>query len=170
MLETLGNLGDFIGGIAVVVTLAYLAIQIRQNTRSVRTSSRQDVVDSYRTINRLLLDPSVARSFSTGLVSYPNLPFAERSRFSALMNEHTLFFQSAYALFESGQLEDETYNAYRDWIATVIASPGGLAWWETARPVYTSHVVEALDERLKIGGLQDVLQFDAYRIDDAPAV
>ena len=168
MIETLGNLGDFIGGIAVVITLMYLAIQIRQNTRAVRASSRQAVVDSYRTLNRLLIDPSVARSFSTGLTSYPNLPFEERSRFSALMNEHVLFFQSVLALFESGQLEDHTYNIYREWIATVIASPGGSAWWNTVRPIYTNATVEALDERLKSGGLQDVLKFDAYRIDGEP--
>ena len=36
MFETLGNLGDFIGGIAVVATLVYLALQIRQNTNSVK--------------------------------------------------------------------------------------------------------------------------------------
>lgn len=82
------------------------------------------------------------------------------------MNEHALFFQSAHALYESGQLEEETYNAYRDWIATVLAAPGASAWWETARPVYTNRVVAALDERLEAGGLHDVLQFDAYRIDD----
>jgi len=39
-LETLGNLGDFIGGIGVVATLIYLASQIRQNTASVRQSNR----------------------------------------------------------------------------------------------------------------------------------
>jgi hypothetical protein len=35
-LEALGNLGDFLGGIGVVITLLYLAIQIRQNTRQMR--------------------------------------------------------------------------------------------------------------------------------------
>lgn len=34
MIETLGNLGDFIGGIAVIGSLIYLAIQIRSNTKS----------------------------------------------------------------------------------------------------------------------------------------
>jgi hypothetical protein len=29
VLEDLGNLGDFLGGIGVVVTLLYLAIQVR---------------------------------------------------------------------------------------------------------------------------------------------
>ena len=46
MLEQLGNLGDFISGIAVVITLVYLAIQIRQNTRSTKTQSWQAAVAS----------------------------------------------------------------------------------------------------------------------------
>jgi len=31
--EALGNIGDFIGGIGVVVTLIHLVVQIRRNTR-----------------------------------------------------------------------------------------------------------------------------------------
>jgi hypothetical protein len=39
VMEALGNIGDFLGGIGVVITLIYLAGQIRQNTRSIRTSA-----------------------------------------------------------------------------------------------------------------------------------
>lgn len=39
MLENLGNIGDFLGGIGVVITLVYLAVQIRQNTRQLRSGS-----------------------------------------------------------------------------------------------------------------------------------
>ncbi len=46
MLEDLGNIGDFLGGIGVVVTLAYLAVQIRQNSRSVKVSAAQSVLQS----------------------------------------------------------------------------------------------------------------------------
>ena len=86
------------------------------------------------------------------------------------MSEHTLFFQSAFALYESGQLETETYHAYREWIAVFLATPGGSAWWEGARLVYASRVAEALDERLHRGGLANVLDFDGYRLDEEPAV
>jgi hypothetical protein len=34
----LGSLGEFLGAIAVLVTIGYLAIQIRQNTKMLRTS------------------------------------------------------------------------------------------------------------------------------------
>jgi hypothetical protein len=39
ILEALGNIGDFIGGIGVVVTLLYLVMQIRQNTRQIDHNS-----------------------------------------------------------------------------------------------------------------------------------
>ena len=39
MLEDLGNLGDFLGGIAVIATLLYVAVQIRQNTRQITQNS-----------------------------------------------------------------------------------------------------------------------------------
>ena len=32
----LGAIGELVGGLAVLVTLVYLALQVRQNTRSVR--------------------------------------------------------------------------------------------------------------------------------------
>ena len=43
-LEDLGNIGEFVAAIAVVISLIYLAVQIRQNTRSVRASSYHAVV------------------------------------------------------------------------------------------------------------------------------
>ncbi len=38
-LEKLANLGELIGGIAVVASLIYLAIQIRQNTANIRSTT-----------------------------------------------------------------------------------------------------------------------------------
>jgi hypothetical protein len=42
MLETLGNLGDFVGGIAVVLSLLYVAFQIREGRRQRRAQALQD--------------------------------------------------------------------------------------------------------------------------------
>ena len=48
--QILGNVGEFIGAIAVVVTLAYLAVQVRHsreatdtNTRTIRANAAKDV-------------------------------------------------------------------------------------------------------------------------------
>ncbi len=46
MIENLGNIGDFIGGVGVFATLVYLATQIRQNTNSHRTASIQQIIST----------------------------------------------------------------------------------------------------------------------------
>ena len=42
-LAQLANLGEFIGGIAVVATLIYLAVQLRENTRITSAQLRQEI-------------------------------------------------------------------------------------------------------------------------------
>jgi hypothetical protein len=39
-IQNLGALGEFVGSIGVIITLVYLAVQIRQNTQSVRVNNR----------------------------------------------------------------------------------------------------------------------------------
>ena len=50
-LSDLGNLGDFPGVFAVLVTLVYLAIQVRQNPATSRVQTRQTL--AYSQINYL---------------------------------------------------------------------------------------------------------------------
>lgn len=46
MIENLGNIGDLIGGVGVIATLIYLATQIRQNTKSHRMASIQQIIST----------------------------------------------------------------------------------------------------------------------------
>ena len=44
--QLLGNFGEFVGAIAVVATLLYLAIQIRHNTRATEAGTMQSVIEN----------------------------------------------------------------------------------------------------------------------------
>jgi len=168
MLEALGNLGDFIGGIAVVATLLYLAVQVRQNTVALRTASRQQIVAGFREYNRLLLQPGNALAYGKGMRSYPDLPFDERQAFSTMVNDHALFFQGAFALHEAGTLEEATYIAYLEFFAASISTPGGMVWWDAVSPLYAPRMVAAVKARLVQGGLPDLLEGPVFALDDFP--
>ena len=45
-LQSLGNIGEFVGAIGVVVSLVYLAQQMKQNTTSVRAASFNSMVQN----------------------------------------------------------------------------------------------------------------------------
>jgi hypothetical protein len=46
-LHELANLGQIIGGLAVVISLIYVAYQIRQNTNAVRSATAQTVHEHF---------------------------------------------------------------------------------------------------------------------------
>lgn len=44
--EAIGAVGDIVGALAVLVSLLYLAVQVRQNTASIKSSTYQNAVTS----------------------------------------------------------------------------------------------------------------------------
>ena len=163
MLESLGNIGDFIGGIAVLVTLVYLAAQVRQNTQSVDTASRQEIVAGFRSHNRLYFQPGANDAFSVGIRRYPEMPREQLNLFTAIQTDHALFFQSVFALHEAGTLEGETYEAYLAYFSASVATPGGARWWSEISPIFTRRMVQTVDGRVAEGGLADIRSLEAFR-------
>ena len=86
MLDALGNLGDFLGGLGVVVTLIYLARQIRQNTRSVESAAFQAATrDVAEAIDELSRDPELSRIVFDGVRDFESFSREDRRRFSTYM-------------------------------------------------------------------------------------
>lgn len=46
MSEFFGNIGEFIGAIAVVVTLLFVGLQLRQNTQALRSATMQSIFEA----------------------------------------------------------------------------------------------------------------------------
>jgi hypothetical protein len=81
------------------------------------------------------------------------------------MNDHVLHFQGAFALYESGALEEETYRAYLDYVAAHLAAPGGSAYWSETRALYPAHMVAELEKRLSAGALPTLDDISFLRIE-----
>ena len=164
--EAIGAIGDFVGGIAVVATLAYLAIQIRRNTTSVRATSRLEVASGWRAHNRSMLDPAVNRAYQQGLRAYPDIPYNERSIFVNLFGDHAVFLQGAFALYEEGQVDQQTYEDYLTWFACQAVTPGGSVLWKEMSQFLVKGAAAAINERLRRGDLPDILQLEFWSLDD----
>ena len=66
-LQTLAQIGEFLGGLSVLLTLIYLAIQIRSNTKAVRSAGAQQTHDSMVELySQLAGDAQLNRAFRVG--------------------------------------------------------------------------------------------------------
>jgi len=130
-LENLGNLGEFIAAVAVVVSLIYLALQIRQNTRSVRDSAFQGVVHTVAELTmRLGTNPQSIAILRRGVQSPDDLSKDEWSQFSILL--HGIFnnYQNYYWMRERGLLDDSVWTPTVNNLRLQMKLPGFQTWWK----------------------------------------
>lgn len=108
-LNDLASIGSFVSGLAVVISLIYLSIQIRQNTRHERAAMQQG--RAARTVDILLrtaeldmVDAMIIR----GRVADPDIPPAELEQFLRATTAMLISFEDGYVLRQSGMLDAST--------------------------------------------------------------
>jgi hypothetical protein len=151
-ITTLAAWGEFIGGVAVVVSLIYLAGQIRQNSKLLRasTTSASNQIQSAMT-TLLAQEPDVARVFWDGIADRDSLSEEDRRRFDPLL---TLWFQPARQQFQFqrdgiGNPEEWAYN--EQGVAWVVQEPGVRQWWREWRRQYPQEFRNFVDDLIREG-------------------
>jgi hypothetical protein len=130
-LEDLGNLGEFIGAIAVVVSLVYLAVQIRQNTKTVRTSTYQAVLNSnIQAQNPILYNPHVDRVYQLGRRDPSQLTAEEWPLFTMIIAQLLINYEATYLQHEHGVVDSDYWRGRQSVLKRFVAQPGVRAVWE----------------------------------------
>jgi hypothetical protein len=134
-LEDLGNIGEFVAAVAVVISLIYLAVQIRQNTaqtrqniRVVRASAFQNITDRVTRWNDSLAgDPELARIYASGLLDPRSLNDVERIRFETHAGNAFRHWEDIFLLRRDGLVDDEVWEARKAQWKVFFAEPG-MKW------------------------------------------
>ena len=133
-LSDLGNLGEFIGAIAVVLSLLYLAVQIRQNTRSVRGATYQALVSHAAEMNSSLFgEGTVPEIFLKGRADLSTLSEVECFRFQILVYQVFQSFETMYLLNRDGMLEDTFVKSKLNVLQRWLSQPGIRSVWSERR-------------------------------------
>ena len=126
--QLLGNYGEFLGAIAVVVTLVYLTVQLRQNTSALRSSTWQAIQNAEHAFDQSLASNEDAaqlwvRGAANGLDSFDDP--AERFRCFLIGKQIIDQFQNHHYQYERGLIDSELWQTWVSQFEDEIAnSPG----------------------------------------------
>lgn len=162
-LAQLSDLGELLGGIAVFASLVYLAIQIRQNTRSVRGSTHQQNTELWTRLFLHLAEGEAAQAYAYGMSGEPDIRPLHYTQFFFICRAMFVGFENQYYQMRQGVLDPETYAAYERSISTqFLAFRGFRLWWAQSRQVFTPAFIAHIDEM--IAGVPE-LEADAFLVD-----
>lgn len=129
-LENIYYVGQTIAVVALVLSLVFVGVQIRQNTRATRAASHNEVSNSLNEINRMFAENAdLTRIWLAGAENRQALTAAERWRFDSTLRAYfhvceTMFMQARLGAGDKGVVAAEEGG-----IRAILASPGVKEWW-----------------------------------------
>jgi len=142
--DAVGAIGEVVGAAAVVITLVYLAIQIRQNTKQIEENTyavRAAAIESslsYTFNNRAAVfsDEGTAKVYEKGLESIDSLSGTELLRFRLIVNNIFDAFLNMYSQTKRTNFSPEIWQSQAFLLSRVLDSSGGAWFWENQRGAY----------------------------------
>jgi hypothetical protein len=130
--EAIGAVGEMVAAFATVVTLAYLAVQIRQSARATRQAAGHAVTESGNALRlELVREPGIAALYLNGLADHQSLSREDRLRFNLLMGCMFGNIAEIYAQYERDDLSREQWEYAEATSTWLLSHPGGKWAWDS---------------------------------------
>lgn len=130
-LERWALAAEIIGGIAIVLSLIFVGIQVRQNSDAHIQTTTESVVGEYNTTTRVLAENAeLACIYVRGAQNFHELPGPERVRFSAYMLSNMKALEQMHNLMLEGAINADTWNGFEGLMIEAMQLPGIQQWWQ----------------------------------------
>lgn len=144
-LQDWGSIGELIAAVATVVTLVYLAVQIRRsNILATAESNRFAEQIANPTLLAIVQDPEVARIFREGLGDRDSLRGDDKVRFDFLLGSLVGVLSASIADQEILGHGDSDHN--KELLRSFLSAPGGKSWWTENKTAVASKRRLMIDE------------------------
>ena len=149
-LGQLANLGEFIGGLAVLITLIYLAIQVKQGTAALASSRHHEMLDLILKNN--FSPVSESREFAEFIETAQTDPNAldetDWLRFVYYAYGMLAMWEDAYISHMRGLIDDEIWAAWDGASRSLLTNDGYRKFWAQERLAHSPSFRAYIDEHI----------------------
>ena len=134
-LESFAYIAEIVGAVAVVVSLIYLALQVRQATDAQRTENYGRALERLSSMQAgFMQDSHTASIFSKGAVDPESISSADRLRMTWGFYEAFGAFEFMFHASKTNSLPPDVWDRWSRGVEFWLSFPGVQSWWE-ARPI-----------------------------------
>lgn len=144
-LSDLASIGNLVSGIAVLISLIYLALQVRQAERNQQASIRQG--RATRAVDIILAagEPSYADALPKGTAGASDITPAEFGQFTSIYGAFLASAEDTFLQHKEGLLSEAVFASFRESWRQTLAQPGVRALWKLRRHGFEAGFVAFMD-------------------------
>ncbi len=136
-LEEFNFIAEIIASIAVIASLIYVALQIKQNTAATHATAAQSFAEADNGFVGLInTSNNLADILHRGAMGLSELKGGELIQFMAFNDAAFMAMHSAYCQWDKGTLDDRLWSSFKHAILGMLAQPGQQEWWQLRRHWY----------------------------------
>jgi len=143
--EAFGAIGEILGAAAVVVSLIYLAMQIRIQNKESRLAATHEISVGFRESLSSFLDSDLVDIFLKANKDVDSLTDNERLRLLIGMQRIFRLWEEAFHQFTAGRLDARIWNSMLSLYSSYLAAPGFSVFWELRKQHYDPEFREFVD-------------------------
>jgi len=150
MVETIATYTDIVAALAVVVSLIFVGLQMRANTRATRAASASATSNAtgewYWSVGT---SAEASMLLWTFITSPEKLSEAERFQGIFLLHGVVLTFQNSFFLSKQGSLDESIRGSIMAAIIAVKDTPGWRIFWQQRRAIFYPDFQDYVDGLLE---------------------
>lgn len=149
--EAISALGQIIGAIAVVISVIYLALQVRGNARQTRLASMRAMGDAFnRFLHGLAGNSQMGELWYRGVTDYESIQGGDLPRFNALIDHLFRIFEEMFYQKLEGHLDPRVWRGFEAPMRDIIAYPGIQTWWHSRCHWFSKEFGEFINEMVRV--------------------
>lgn len=146
-LENWAALAEIIGAVAIIITLLYLAVQMRQTTIGTQAAAYQGWLAVHDSIFAIFEDEKFPRAINAGMLDSRSLNEENFPQLIAWARRYLTMQQSQFELYRHGVIEKEMWDRNLGDMVGVVRYPGMKQYWEAgAKEHFKMEFVRMIDE------------------------
>ena len=148
--DAIAAVGEMMGAAGVILSLIYLALQIRKSDQTASSEAIRTVLDGPR--DRVFLqgysDRELATLLADGLNDLDNLDLVDQRRLFWYLSEQLFQMQQVMELYSRKLLSKLDYDAWVFYTASLFRTPGGEKIWPQLEAVITPNIINLVNKHL----------------------
>jgi hypothetical protein len=158
--DAISAVSQLIGSVAVVVSVLYLAVQLKSSTRVARVAAMDAAAAALRDVTKPLMENAeLSKLWRTGLENLEALSAEDQARFFHAVHQFLKALETIHYHYVYGLLDPQLWAGWRELLHHYVASPG-IQFYLTRRSAVFSErfrnfiaELEPVENRMTVGNL-----------------
>lgn len=147
---------EAIASVAVVISLIYLAVQVRLQAKGNQMTVINSLTQQWgEAVQVFATHQDLYEIWVKGVTDFENLSAEERGRFSAILVNLTQIFETLHLHHRKGKVDAGLWEAFDNRLRDVFATPGVQKWWALRRHWHSRRFQEYVDRAIAAAGERD---------------